>query len=122
MEVMFEIPDVFGDRVRLTRKRWNKLLEKHGEWPKMVDAFGESGALDLIVMTISWPDRVYEGLSAPDSKVFYTAQGAVTVPGYRNCRVAVVVRYTNPPGSISTTYFPVRISGNRGSLLYPQED
>lgn len=106
----------------MTAKRWAKLLSKHGELPE-VAAIDEARLLALVRVTIAEPHRVFEGKSAPDSKVFYSKSGVLawSVPRYRGVRIAVVVRYTNRPASIPTVYFSVGSRGNLGKLLYPEE-
>lgn len=122
MAIVFEVDDVWGVPVRFTARRWEKLLEKHGELPELA-AIDEARLLELVRLTIAKPHRVFEGKSAPDSKVFYSKSGVLawSVPRYRGVRIAVVVRYTNLPASIPTIYFSVGHRANLGKLLYPEE-
>jgi hypothetical protein len=110
---IFEVADPWGESVRLSERRWRKLIEKREEIAPYVAEIQE---------TIEQPWRIYEARSAPDSKAFYSQKGLVSDHPFGGCHVAVVVRYTHRPGSLATVYLPYRISGNLGRLLYPADE
>ncbi len=108
MADIFTVNDPWGDPVRLTERKWKHLVSKHAEIAPYSN---------LIRDTIENPEMVFEALSAPDSKAFYSAAGVIHDRPYRACRVAVIVRYTTLPASIPSAYLPVRIAGKMGRKL-----
>jgi len=114
---IFDATDPFGDLVRLTSDRWRELQAKHGEIPDIVAGIGENWFLALLRATIEQPDKVREGLTARDSKMFYSEAGVISVRPYTNCRLAVIVRYTREPASVRTIYVTAHMQGKVGKLL-----
>jgi hypothetical protein len=113
MADLFAIKDPWGDPVRLTERRWVKLIHKRTEIEPYVEE---------IRRAIEEPWRVYEGLSAPDTKVFYSQRGVIRDRPFGGCHVAAIVRYTHLPGSLATAYLPYKLKGNLGRLLYPASE
>ena len=116
-EWLFRVRDPWDDEVGLTHTRWRKLVAKHRELA-VLGAPDEAVLIGMVRRTIEHPDLVYDGRSAPDSKVFYSRAGVFATTPYTRCRIAVVVRYTHQPASLPSVYLPVEIRGNLGTLLY----
>jgi hypothetical protein len=117
-EWLLRVRDPWGVEVALTAARWQKLVAKHRE----LAVLGDGEMIPLIAATIEVPDMVYEGRSAPDSKVFYSRPGVLSVRPYSRCRVAVVVRYTSSPASLPSVYLPIEIRANLGTLLFERNE
>jgi hypothetical protein len=73
--------------------------------------------LDRIRLTLEEPTFLYQTPYTKPTYGFYRWDLLADVPRYKDCYVAVFVRYAVKPAQVCTAYFPARLSPNAGTLV-----
>jgi len=109
-DTLFDIVDVLGNRVILTKQRWEEhILLSH---PEML------GLHEAVRDTITEPDCVYASETAEQTKLFYKL-GAVAWK-FRNLFLKTVVSYDREPAILRTSFFTSQLKGGRLLWIKPK--
>ena len=107
-EPLFRVDCDWCGECVLLPSRWKHVLDHHPEVAPYVKE---------VEQTLRSPNLVYESRHRKATRVFY-ARGLVTDHPFRDCYVAVCVRYKMEPSQVWTAYLPINLSSNPGRLLY----
>ncbi len=103
-QVLFEVFDVFGKKVRTTKIYWKKISqEKHPELTVHYDS---------IIEVLQNPDEVYKSVVDDFIKIFYKKINGHTL--------VVVVKYIQEYGFVVTTYETSKLK-KKGEQLWPKQ-
>ena len=109
-EILFDIVDVFGSCVILTKQRWEEhILVSH---PEMV------GLHEAVRDTIAEPDCVYTSETTEQTKLFYKL--GVVAWKFRNLFLKAVVSYDREPAILRTSFFTRQLRGERLLWIKPK--
>jgi hypothetical protein len=95
----------------LTAEGWDHAVKYHPEIEPYVEQ---------VKLTLEHPNLVYETPYLKPTLGFYGRNLIVTDPRYRECYVAVFVRYQVNPACVCTAYLPSRVGANPGKLLHAE--
>lgn len=103
VEVLFEIKDIFGNNVRITKVYWQKIKnEKHKELK-----FGHKKVIEALID----PDEVYRSVQDEFIRLFFKKIG--------NDTLVVLVKYLNGDGFVVTVYQTTKVK-RKGEKLWPK--
>ncbi len=97
MDIIFEIIDKTGRKIRLTRKQWSHINRKH---PTVANYFEE------IKETLEKPDIITDS-DIEEDVYFYYKYYKYLKPPYKY--ILVIVKYLNGDGFIISAYFEKNI-------------
>lgn len=101
--LLFEVVDVFGKKVRTTKEYWKKIkTEKHSELK-----FDYNDVLE----TLTKPDEVYISVRDPYIRLFYK--------NFAKTTLVVLVKYLNNEGFVVTVYQTSKVK-RKGERLWPR--
>lgn len=100
-EVLFEVSDVFGKRIRTTKRWWKHIIEeKHRD---------VEGKVELVQKTISLPDEIRQSIKKTYIYLYYR--------NWEDYWMCVVVRRLNGDGFLMTVYITTKTK-KRGKLVW----
>ncbi len=97
MEVVFEVTDKTGRRIRLTKKQWSHINNKH---PTVANYFKE------IKETLQKPDAITDSNTDENVHFYYRYYKYLTSP---HKYILVIVKYLNGKGFIISAFFEKNI-------------
>ena len=101
--LLFEIDDIFGKKIRLTKSYWDKIkTEKHKE---LKFNYKE------VINTVIKPDEVYLSVRDKYIRLFYKKIDKTTL--------VVLVKYLNGDGFVVTVYQTTKVK-RKGEKLWPK--
>lgn len=101
--LLFDVSDVFGQRVRTTKVYWEKITElKHTE---LVTTIGQ------VTDTLRHPDEVYRSVQDEYIKIFYKR--------FNGKYLVVLVKYLQEQGFVVTCYQTTK-DKRKGTNLWPK--
>lgn len=102
-ELLFEVADVFGKRIRITTNYWDKIKnEKHTE---LEFSYKE------VIETLKVPNEVYLSVKDNYIRLFFRQ--------YDNVTLVVLVKYLNGDGFVVTVYQTTKVK-RKGEKLWPK--